>query len=48
MGQYFEIIAPRVEEVIGFGGKLGEILFDGSAKSLVQLLAVPARPDDPM
>ena len=28
----------------GGGGKLGKILFDGSAKSLVKLLAVPVRP----
>ncbi|KAF2183369.1 hypothetical protein K469DRAFT_786049 [Zopfia rhizophila CBS 207.26] len=48
MGQTWVITAPRANEVLNFGGKLGEILFDGSAESLVELLAVPVRPDDSM
>ncbi len=44
MGQDFVITSLSLQEVLHWGGKLGEILFDGSAKSLVNLLAVPVRP----
>jgi hypothetical protein len=44
MGQGFLIASPSVNEVLHWGGKLGENLFDGSAKSIVRLLAVPVRP----
>ena len=30
--------------MLPWGGKLGDILFDGSAKSIVRLLAAPVRP----
>ncbi|KAF2185514.1 hypothetical protein K469DRAFT_576005 [Zopfia rhizophila CBS 207.26] len=46
MGQTWVITAPRANEVLNFGGKLGEILFNGSAESLVKLLAMPVRPDN--
>jgi len=45
MGQGFCIAAPSVNEVLHWGCVLGEILFDGSAKSIVRLLAVPVRPE---
>jgi len=45
MGQYWAITAPRVNEALHFG-KLGEILFDGSAQCLVPLLAMPVLPVD--
>ncbi|KXX83080.1 hypothetical protein MMYC01_200489 [Madurella mycetomatis] len=32
---------------LAWGGKLGEMLFDGSARVLVRLLAVPVRPQNP-
>ncbi|KAH7116373.1 hypothetical protein EDB81DRAFT_952980 [Dactylonectria macrodidyma] len=44
MGQNFRLVAPRAKISLPWGGKLGEMLFDGSAKVLVQLLAVPVRP----
>jgi hypothetical protein len=44
MGQGFRIASPSANEVLHWGGILGEILFDGSAKSIVRLLAVPVRP----
>lgn len=44
MGQYFRLIAPRYRERLNWGGKLGEILFDGSAASLVSLFARPTIP----
>jgi hypothetical protein len=44
MGQGFRIASPSANEVLHWGGTLGEILFDGSAKSIVRLLAVPVRP----
>jgi hypothetical protein len=44
MGQVFRLAAPRVNKALPWRGKLGEILFDGSAKKLVRLLAVPVRP----
>ncbi|KAI1500715.1 hypothetical protein F5X99DRAFT_229613 [Biscogniauxia marginata] len=44
MGQTFQLVAPRARMAVPWGGKLGEILFDGSAKDLVDLLAVPVRP----
>ncbi|KAI2089622.1 hypothetical protein LOZ36_001773 [Ophidiomyces ophidiicola] len=44
MGQYFRLIAPRRREVLSWHGKLGEILFDGSASELVTLFARPVLP----
>ena len=44
MGQTFRLVAPRAEMSLRWGYKLGEMLFDGSAKALVPLLAVPVRP----
>jgi hypothetical protein len=44
MGQDFRIASPSINEVLYWGGKLGEILFDGSAESIVRLLAVPVQP----
>ncbi|OAX79158.1 hypothetical protein ACJ72_06523 [Emergomyces africanus] len=44
MGQYFLLIAPHYREKLSWGGKLGEILFDGSADSLVRLFARPIIP----
>ncbi|KAI3336117.1 hypothetical protein F4824DRAFT_509924 [Ustulina deusta] len=43
MGQSFQLIAPRAKLALSWSGKLGEILFDGSARDLVCLLAVPVR-----
>jgi hypothetical protein len=43
MGQGFCLAAPRVNKALPWAGKLGEILFDGSAGVLVRLLAVPVR-----
>ncbi|KPM38145.1 hypothetical protein AK830_g8388 [Neonectria ditissima] len=43
MGQKFQLVAPREKMSLSWGGKLGEMLFDGSAKVLVRLLAVPVR-----
>ncbi|KJZ68641.1 hypothetical protein HIM_11971 [Hirsutella minnesotensis 3608] len=43
MGQTFKLLAPHARLAQEYGGKLGEILFDGSAKALVKLLAVPVR-----
>lgn len=43
MGQSFQLVAPRAKLAVSWRGKLGEILFDGSAKGLVHLLAVPVR-----
>ncbi|UKZ74037.1 hypothetical protein TrVFT333_001691 [Trichoderma virens FT-333] len=45
MGQNFYLVAPRAQRALPWGGKLGEILFDGSAEVLVRLLAVPVRPN---
>ncbi|KAK3365123.1 hypothetical protein B0T24DRAFT_670531 [Lasiosphaeria ovina] len=47
MGQSFYLVAPRAKKTLAWGGKLGEILFDGSAMELVRLLAVPVRPQNP-
>jgi hypothetical protein len=44
MGQSFVIAAPQILEILNITGKLGEILFDGTAESLVEFLAVPVRP----
>ncbi|KAH6985577.1 hypothetical protein EDB80DRAFT_767970 [Ilyonectria destructans] len=44
MGQNFRLVAPRAKMSLPWGGKLGEMLFDGSPKVLVQLLAVPVPP----
>ncbi|KAF3480857.1 uncharacterized protein GIQ15_06204 [Arthroderma uncinatum] len=44
MGQYFCLIAPHHRERLGWYGKLGEILFDGSASGLVSLFARPTLP----
>ncbi|KAL7894799.1 hypothetical protein HDV64DRAFT_258513 [Trichoderma sp. TUCIM 5745] len=48
MGQRFQLTAPRAKKALPWGGKLGEILFDGSAKVLVHLLAIPVRPPKPL
>lgn len=47
MGQRFHLVAPRAKFSLSWGGKLGEILFDGSAQVLVSLLTVPVRPSTP-
>ncbi|GAB1311635.1 F-box domain containing protein [Madurella fahalii] len=47
MGQTFKLVAPRAKMTLGWEGKLGEMLFDGSARVLVRLLAVPMRPQNP-
>ncbi|KAF5122558.1 hypothetical protein E5D57_013042 [Metarhizium anisopliae] len=44
MGQTFELIAPHARLTVGYGGKLGNMLDDGMAETLVGLLTVPARP----
>lgn len=44
MGQTFELIAPHARLTVGYGGRLGNILDDGMAETLVGLLTVPARP----
>ncbi|KAI0429807.1 hypothetical protein F5Y09DRAFT_249071 [Xylaria sp. FL1042] len=44
MGQSFQLVAPRAKLALSWSGKLGEILFDGSAEGIVRLLAVPVRP----
>ncbi|KAJ9133161.1 F-box domain containing protein [Pleurostoma richardsiae] len=47
MGQNFQLVAPRAKIYLPWAGKLGELLFDGSAEELVRLLAVPVRPHSP-
>lgn len=47
MGQNWVMMAPEAKEVVNFSGKIGEMLFDGSAEALVELLAVPVPPSDP-
>ena len=47
MGQTFRFAAPRAKIALPWGGKLGEMLFDGSARELVRLLAVPVRLQNP-
>ena len=47
MGQTFRLAAPRDKIALPWGGQLGEMLFDGSARELVHLLAVPVRPQNP-
>ncbi|AEO54561.1 hypothetical protein MYCTH_2297247 [Thermothelomyces thermophilus ATCC 42464] len=44
MGQTFQLAAPRAKMALDWGYTLGEMLFDGSARTLVTLLAVPVRP----
>ncbi|KAK4243062.1 hypothetical protein C7999DRAFT_45039 [Corynascus novoguineensis] len=44
MGQSFRLAAPRAKMSLRWGYRLGEMLFDGSAKALVPLLAVPLGP----
>jgi hypothetical protein len=44
MGQNFYIVSPSTHEVLPGYGKLGEILFNGAAKLIVEVLAVPVRP----
>ena len=44
MGQDWQVIAFTKREKLGFSGKLGEVLFDGSPSSLVLPLAVPILP----
>lgn len=47
MGQYFYISAPRVRRSLRKGGKLREILFDGTPTALVYVLAVPIEAQPP-
>ncbi|EER44449.1 conserved hypothetical protein [Histoplasma capsulatum var. duboisii H88] len=44
MGQHFRLVAPHRREILSWGGKLGEILFEGSAADLVSLFARPVIP----
>ncbi|KAK3940978.1 hypothetical protein QBC46DRAFT_110839 [Diplogelasinospora grovesii] len=44
MGQSFRLVAPRAEIYLPWGGNLREMLFDGSARNIAHLLAVPVRP----
>ncbi|EFY85273.1 F-box domain containing protein [Metarhizium acridum CQMa 102] len=44
MGQSFRLLAPHARLSEEFGGKLGEMIYDGTAERLVELLAVPVRP----
>ncbi|OCK90623.1 uncharacterized protein K441DRAFT_689361 [Cenococcum geophilum 1.58] len=44
MGQIFYIACPSAQEVLPAYGKLGEFLFSGSPRSIVEVLAVPVRP----
>lgn len=44
MGQLFQLIAPRIKRFEDWSAKLQEIMFDGSAASLVPLLTVPVLP----
>ncbi|KAK2598049.1 hypothetical protein QQS21_005826 [Conoideocrella luteorostrata] len=43
MGQTFDIAAPRAGQMIQMCGLMTEILFDGSARNLVNALVVPRR-----
>lgn len=43
MGQLFTFVAPRQRLTLSWGGKLGEMVFDGSAKELIELLTVIPR-----
>src|SRR2546423_790058 len=43
MGQDFEVVSPSAYEKLGFGVKLGEMLFDTSPELLVLRFAVPVR-----
>lgn len=44
MGQHWQVIAFARREKLGYSGKLGEVLFDGSPSCLVLPLAVPVLP----
>jgi len=44
MGQHWQVIAFTQREKLGFSGKLGEVLFDGSPSCLVLPLAAPILP----
>jgi hypothetical protein len=46
MGQDFCFAAPRANKALPWKARLGDILFEGSAKELVRLLAVPLRPQN--
>ncbi|KAH6973832.1 hypothetical protein BKA56DRAFT_592603 [Ilyonectria sp. MPI-CAGE-AT-0026] len=47
MGQTFQLVAPREGIALCWGGKLGEMLSDGSAKDFICLLAIPVRHQNP-
>ncbi|ORY67831.1 uncharacterized protein BCR38DRAFT_388759 [Pseudomassariella vexata] len=44
MGQAFQLAVSRAKMALSWGGKLREMLSDGSARVLVRLLAVPVQP----
>ncbi|KHO00981.1 F-box domain containing protein [Metarhizium album ARSEF 1941] len=44
MGQDFRLVAPHARLTMDFRGRLGEMLDDGTAQTLVRLLAIPTRP----
>ncbi|KAK3382124.1 hypothetical protein B0T24DRAFT_517229 [Lasiosphaeria ovina] len=46
MAQKFCLVAPRHKMAMPRGGRLEDMLFDGSASSIVRLLAVPIRPKE--
>ncbi|KAK0703140.1 hypothetical protein B0T26DRAFT_863977 [Lasiosphaeria miniovina] len=47
MVQTFQLVAPRAKKMSADRANLGEMLFNGSARGLVRLLAVPVRPQNP-
>ncbi|KIX03232.1 uncharacterized protein Z518_06784 [Rhinocladiella mackenziei CBS 650.93] len=40
------LVAPRARKALSWNGELKKVLFDGSPKNLVHLLAVPVRPQN--
>lgn len=44
MSQLFQLIAPQAKKALPSKNMLGDMLFDGSPKKLVRLLAVPILP----
>ncbi|KLJ12144.1 hypothetical protein EMPG_09572 [Blastomyces silverae] len=46
MGQDFNLVAPHYRERLSWSGRLGEMLFDGSAANLVSLFARPIIPTE--
>ncbi|KID85953.1 F-box domain containing protein [Metarhizium guizhouense ARSEF 977] len=44
MEQTFKLVAPNARLTERYGGKLEEMLSDGTAEALVKLLAIPVRP----